>query len=158
MRWMAPIRCPVSTWGSGFSIGSMSSSFGAPLTQALANGTVPHSRLQDMVHRILRSMLVGGLFDDPPVVKPPQRGKPMHWFRSMLPEQAIVLLKNDHAQLPLSANVKTIAIIGGHADAGVLSGGVCAGVAIGAGWGGRSAAGDSGGAAARPERVAMDGV
>lgn len=108
--------------GSGFSIGSMSSSFGAPLTQALANGTVPHSRLQDMVHRILRSMLAGGLFDDPPVVKP-LNAEADALVSQHAAEQAIVLLKNDHAQLPLSANVKTIAIIGGHADAGVLSGG-----------------------------------
>ena len=108
--------------GSGFSIGSMSSSFGAPLTQALANGTVPRSRLQDMVHRILRSMYVGGLFDDPPVVKP-LNAEADALVSQRAAEQAIVLLKNDHAQLPLNANVKTIAIIGGHADAGVLSGG-----------------------------------
>lgn len=108
--------------GSGFSIGSMSSSFGAPLTQALANGTVPRSRLQDMVHRILRSMYVGGLFDDPPVVKP-LNAEADALVSQRAAEQAVVLLKNDHAQLPLNANVKTIAIIGGHADAGVLSGG-----------------------------------
>ncbi len=108
--------------GSGFSIGSMSSSFGAPLTQALANGTVPRSRLQDMVHRILRSMYAGGLFADPPVIKPLNADADA-LVSQHAAEQAIVLLKNDHAQLPLSANVKTIAIIGGHADAGVLSGG-----------------------------------
>ncbi len=82
--------------GSGFSIGSMSSSFGAPLTQALANGTVPHSRLQDMVHRILRSMLAGGLFDDPPVVKP-LNAEADALVSQHAAEQAIVLLKNDHA-------------------------------------------------------------
>ena len=109
-------------FGSGFSIGSMSSSFGAPLTQALANGTVPRSRLQDMVHRILRSMYAGGVFADPPVNKPLNADADA-LVSQHAAEQAIVLLKNDHAQLPLSAGVKTIAIIGGHADAGVLSGG-----------------------------------
>ncbi len=39
-------------------------------------------------------------------------------------EQSIVLLKNANGQLPLSAaRVKTIAVIGSHADVGVLSGG-----------------------------------
>jgi beta-glucosidase len=37
-------------------------------------------------------------------------------------EEAIVLLKNSGI-LPLAATAKTIAIIGGHADVGVLSGG-----------------------------------
>jgi len=39
-------------------------------------------------------------------------------------EQASVLLKNDRAQLPLNAaTVKSIAVIGSHADTGLLSGG-----------------------------------
>ena len=37
-------------------------------------------------------------------------------------EQAIVLLKNDGNLLPLGPNVRRIAIIGGHADKGVLAG------------------------------------
>ncbi|GLQ47690.1 glycosyl hydrolase [Dyella lipolytica] len=108
--------------GTGSSLGNTGSSFGAPLTQAITNGTVPRSRLQDMVHRILRSMYAGGLFDHPPVIKPINAKADAAVSRSAA-EQAIVLLKNDRAQLPLNASVKTIAIIGGHADAGVLSGG-----------------------------------
>ncbi|MBS0333170.1 MAG: glycoside hydrolase family 3 C-terminal domain-containing protein, partial [Proteobacteria bacterium] len=38
-------------------------------------------------------------------------------------EAAIVLLKNDGGALPLAANARRIAVIGGHADVGVLSGG-----------------------------------
>jgi beta-glucosidase len=39
-------------------------------------------------------------------------------------EQSIVLLKNDHAQLPLDASkIRTIAVIGPHADVGMISGG-----------------------------------
>ena len=39
-------------------------------------------------------------------------------------EESIVLLKNANNQLPLSAaSVKSIAVIGSHADVGVLSGG-----------------------------------
>ncbi len=48
----------------------------------------------------------------------------MAWkWRSIFEESSIVLLRNEHSQLPLSANVKQIAIIGSHADVGVLSGG-----------------------------------
>jgi beta-glucosidase len=103
------------------SLGNSQSSFDT-LLQEVAKGTIPRSRLEDMVRRMLRSMYAVGLFDHPPVIKPldvqadalvAQRAE----------EQAIVLLKNDRAQLPLHADIKTIAIIGGHADAGVLSGG-----------------------------------
>ena len=39
-------------------------------------------------------------------------------------EQSMVLLKNEKAQLPLDASkVKSIAVIGAHADVGMLSGG-----------------------------------
>jgi beta-glucosidase len=38
-------------------------------------------------------------------------------------EEGIVLLKNDGGLLPLAKTAKKIAVIGGHADVGVLSGG-----------------------------------
>ena len=38
-------------------------------------------------------------------------------------EQSIVLLKNDKSILPLTSKVKSIALIGGHADVGMISGG-----------------------------------
>lgn len=108
--------------GTGLSFGNMSSSFGTPLKQAITKGAIPQSRLDDMVHRILRSMYAVGLFDDPPVVKPLD-AKADARVSQRAAEQAIVLLKNEHAQLPLQHDIKTIAIIGGHADKGVLSGG-----------------------------------
>ncbi|MFK2879193.1 beta-glucosidase family protein [Rhodanobacter hydrolyticus] len=95
--------------------------FGAPLMRAIADHTIPVSRLQDMARRILRSMLANGLFDAPPP-------KPVDFEADAkvsqdAEEQALVLLKNDAAQLPLDAHVQRIAVIGGHADVGVLSGG-----------------------------------
>ena len=39
-------------------------------------------------------------------------------------EQSTVLLKNDHTQLPLDASkIHSIAVIGPHADVGMISGG-----------------------------------
>src|SRR6202008_3812834 len=81
-------------------------------------------RLDDMVHRILRSMFAAGVIDNPPLprrVVDPFRGLE---DAQQIAEQSIVLLKNADGLLPLSAaNVKSIAVIGSHADVGVLSGG-----------------------------------
>jgi beta-glucosidase len=96
--------------------------FGAPLKQAVQGGKVPQSRLDDMVHRIVRSMIATGVVDNPPV---PRVVDPFQGRRDArsIEEESIVLLKNDGGVLPLSGRVKSIAIIGGHADEGVLSGG-----------------------------------
>jgi beta-glucosidase len=97
--------------------------FGAPLKKAIAEGTVSMARLDDMDHRILRSMFANGVVDDPPVkrVVDPFQGRD---DSRHIAEESIVLLKNAGGQLPLQASkLKRIAIIGGHADIGVLSGG-----------------------------------
>ena len=107
---------------TGFSLGQTSSSFGAPLLQAIDKGEIPRSRLEDMVHRILRSMYAVGLFEHPPVNKPLDVEADA-LVAQHAAEQAIVLLKNEQEQLPLKSDIKTVAIIGGHADVGVLSGG-----------------------------------
>ncbi len=96
--------------------------FGPALKKAIADGKVSTDRLHDMVHRILRSMFANGLFDDPPV-----KGPPPFMVGSAIAtkaaEEGIVLLKNDGNILPLTKSAKTIALIGGHADLGMLSGG-----------------------------------
>ena len=97
--------------------------FGAGLRKAIADGQVPTSRLDDMVHRILRSMFATGVVDAPPVrrVVDPFKGRD---DSRHIAEESIVLLKNAANLLPLKAGtVRSIAIIGGHADVGVLSGG-----------------------------------
>ena len=80
-------------------------------------------RLDDMVHRIVRSMFATGVVDHPPVrrVVDPFKGRD---DAKRIEEESIVLLKNEGGILPLAAGGgKTIAVIGGHADEGVLSGG-----------------------------------
>ena len=96
--------------------------FGATLKTAVDNGEVPMARLDDMVRRILRTELAFGVFDKPPVPRPvnPFTGAEV---AQRIAENAIVLLKNADGQLPLkAASIKSIAVIGSHADAGVLSG------------------------------------
>jgi beta-glucosidase len=95
--------------------------FNAPLKKAVEDGQVPTARLNDMVHRILRSMFAAGVIDDPPVrtVVDPFRGRD---DAQHIAEESIVLLKNSGGILPLKPS-SSIAIIGSHADVGVLSGG-----------------------------------
>jgi beta-glucosidase len=76
-----------------------------------------------MVHRILRSMFAAGVVDDPPVrtVVDPFKGRD---DAKHIAEESIILLKNTDGILPLKASSsESIALIGSHADVGVLSGG-----------------------------------
>ncbi len=96
--------------------------FGKPLAAAVAAGRVPAARLDDMATRILRSMFAHGVIDHP--VKPGPIDAAANAAVSRLDsEQAMVLLKNDRALLPLGPNVRRIVVVGSYADRGVLSGG-----------------------------------
>jgi len=97
--------------------------FGDDLKKAVEDGKVPVAEVDDHVHRILRSMFATGVIDDPP-----QKSvvDVMGGFEvaQTIEEQSAVLLKNDHAQLPLDASkIHSIAVIGPHADVGMISGG-----------------------------------
>jgi len=97
--------------------------FGSALKTAVESGEVPLARLNDMVHRMLRTEFAAGIVDDPPKgrVTDPFRGADT---AQKIAEQGMVLLKNNNNQLPLNAAaVKSIALIGSHADTSMLSGG-----------------------------------
>jgi beta-glucosidase len=90
---------------------------------ALDAGTISTAELDDHVHRILRSMFAAGVVD-----YPRQRSviDPFAGFETArkIEESGIVLLKNEHAVLPLNpARLHTIAVIGSHSDVGMISGG-----------------------------------
>jgi len=98
--------------------------FAAPLAADVAAGKVPLSIIDDKVLRILRSMFAHGLVDDPT----PSRPQPIDYdshgqVAQNVAEAGIVLLRNEKELLPLAASANRIAVIGGHADVGVLSGG-----------------------------------
>src|SRR3984957_17750802 len=89
---------------------------------AVESKQIPMSELDDHVHRILRSMFATGVIDDPP-----QRGVtdiPRDLdIAQKIAEGSMVLLKNENA-LPLDASkIHSIAVIGPHADVGMISGG-----------------------------------
>lgn len=96
--------------------------FDAPLKQALADGAVKQARLDDMVHRILRSMFAVGLFDHP-ATPAPIDVQTDRAVAQRTEEAGAVLLRNEHDLLPLAKDLPSIAVIGAHADKGVLAGG-----------------------------------
>jgi beta-glucosidase len=99
--------------------------FNGALLEAVENRHVPQARLDDMAQRIVRSMFANGLMDqDQPSEQAPKIDLAADAKVSQKgAEEGMVLLKNTRALLPLAPGLKTIAIIGGHADVGVLSGG-----------------------------------
>ncbi len=97
--------------------------FGAALKKAVESGEVPMARLDDMVRRILRAEFASGIIDNPPVTRVPDV---LVGFAvaQRVAESGTVLLKNDRGVLPLGApTIRSIAVIGSHADVGVPSGG-----------------------------------
>jgi beta-glucosidase len=97
--------------------------YGEKLKQAVEAGKVPMAQLDDHVHRILRSEFLAGLFDYP-TQKSVVDVEGGFTIARRLAEQSIVLLKNNGDLLPLDrTRVHSIAIIGPHADTGMISGG-----------------------------------
>ena len=96
--------------------------FGDALRKAVASGEVSQEELNEHVHRILRTIFATGLFDHPVVRQVPDV-EGGYRIAQEIAEKSIVLLKNQNNVLPLNARVRSVALIGGHADVGVLSGG-----------------------------------
>ena len=97
--------------------------FGPRLKEAVEAGKVPLSEIDDHARRVLYAEFLSGIVDDPPQksVVDAERGFEV---AQRIEEKSIVLLKNNQAVLPiLPSKVHTIAIIGGHADVGMISGG-----------------------------------
>jgi beta-glucosidase len=124
----------LSDWGGAHSIAKASTAgmdheqpneyfYGDALKKAVEAGTVPIAEVDEHVRRILRSMFITGVIDDPPqkAVVDVMDGFAVS---QRIAENSMVLLKNDKKQLPLdAAKIKSIALIGAHADIGMLSGG-----------------------------------
>jgi len=124
----------VSDWGGTHSVEKASAAgldqeepaeifYGDPLKRAVKAGRVSMAELDDHVHRILRSMFASGVVDDPPKKSVIDVEADLE-IAQRIAEQSIVLLKNENSQLPLDASqLHNIAVIGIHADVGMISGG-----------------------------------
>ena len=101
----------------------MADFFGPALLQAVKDGKVPTAEIDDHARRVLYAEFLSGIVDNPieKGVVDVERGLEV---ARQLEEKSIVLLKNDKAVLPLdAAKIRSIAVIGGHADVGMISGG-----------------------------------
>jgi len=96
--------------------------FSKELEPKLADGTIPRAAVDTAVRRILRTLFASGLVDAPPA--PGAIDYDAHAdIAQAAAEGGMVLLRNEGNLLPLASTAKRIAVIGGHADIGVLSGG-----------------------------------
>lgn len=107
---------------SGFPF-DVSAYFKEPLKEAVMNGWVSQERFDDMAGRVLYALFDKGVIDNPV----PKGSNNIDFKKHAAitqadAEEAMVLLKNE-GLLPLTKNLKKIAIIGSHANVGVLSGG-----------------------------------
>ena len=97
--------------------------YGDTLKKDVESGKVPVAQLDDHVHRILRAMFATGVIDDPPQKSVVDVIGGFE-IAQKIAEQSTVLLKNEGGLLPLdAAKVHSIAVIGPHADVGMISGG-----------------------------------
>jgi len=124
----------LTDWGGAHSIAKSSAAgldheepgwifYGDDLKKAVEAGTVPQAEVDEHLRRILRAMFATGLIDDQGPKSVVDVAGGFH-VAQKIEESAIVLLKNDQAQLPLDVSkVHSIAVIGPHADVGMISGG-----------------------------------
>ena len=94
------------------------------LEAALAGGEIDQGQIDLMASRVLTSMFAHGLIDDPITGSAgPADFTASRAVAQRDAEAGIVLLKNTGNLLPLATTAKRIAVIGGHADKGVIAGG-----------------------------------
>ena len=97
--------------------------FGPKLKAAVDAGKVPLSEIDDHARRVLYAEFLSGVADNPPQKSVVDVEKGLE-VAQRVEEKSIVLLKNSAAVLPINpSKVRNIAIIGGHADVGMISGG-----------------------------------
>src|ERR1700677_3518990 len=124
----------ISDWGGTHSTEKASSAgldqeqpmadyFGQKLKEAVDAGRVPLSEIDDHARRVLYAEFLAGIVDAPPRKGVVNVEKGLE-VAQRIEEKSIVLLKNNQAVLPIiPSKVHSIAIIGGHADVGMISGG-----------------------------------
>src|SRR6202167_5883513 len=101
----------------------MANFFGPKLEEAVEAGKVPLSEIDDHARRVLYAEFLSGIIDAPPQSSVVDVEKGFE-VAQHIEEKSIVLLKNSPTVLPINpSKVHTIAVIGGHADIGMISGG-----------------------------------
>jgi beta-glucosidase len=124
----------VSDWGATHSVVKASAAgldqeepedlfYGEPLKKAVQEGKVSQGELDEHVRRVLRAEFAAGIVDFPLKRNVVDIEGGFETARK-ISEQSSVLLKNDKGVMPLDASkIRSIAVIGAHADTGMISGG-----------------------------------
>ena len=95
---------------------------GPKLKEAFESGKVSEAQ-DDSARRVLHAEFVSGIVDHP-IETSVVDAREGFRIAQTVEENSIVLLKNENAVLPLSGSqLHRVAVIGGHADAGMISGG-----------------------------------
>ena len=101
----------------------MAEYFGPKLKEAVDGGKVPLSEIDDHARRVLYAEFLSGVVDNPLQKSVVDAAKGLE-VAQRVEENSIVLLKNSQSVLPIvPSKVRSIAVIGGHADVGMISGG-----------------------------------
>jgi beta-glucosidase len=94
--------------------------YGQVLVQAVKNGKVTESQLDESVRRVLRDKVVLGLFENPYVKEDPivirKVASEGNDLSRRLATESVTLLKNEKNVLPLGRDIKRVAVIGPHAN------------------------------------------
>jgi beta-glucosidase-like glycosyl hydrolase len=98
--------------------------YGQVLAKAVESGKVPESLLDESVRRVLRDKFALGLFDDPYVPEGPVEIRALSSegadLSRRLAAESVTLLKNEKGLLPITRDIKKVAVIGPHADSTVV--------------------------------------
>ena len=93
--------------------------FVSDMREAVVNGDIPLSRIDDAVRRILRAKFAMGLFDGQGATVPGLETVGSQEHRALAREavqRSLVLLKNRNKTLPISSEARLIRVTGGAAD------------------------------------------
>ncbi|MEV6826358.1 glycoside hydrolase family 3 C-terminal domain-containing protein [Amycolatopsis sp. NPDC051102] len=96
--------------------------YGDKLKQAVLAGQVTEQRVDELLLPRFRTMFAFGQFDHPPVLTPLPTARHDAAAKEFA-ERGMVLLRNEHAQLPLDPAVRSIALIGPFATKAKTGGG-----------------------------------
>lgn len=102
---------------AGVDIDLGGSCYGEQLVQAVKNGLVTEAQIDELVKHVLTQKFQLGLFDDTFDKTYVAFDKALHEIWNLkAAQESIILLKNDNHTLPLSKEVKKVAVIGPNAD------------------------------------------
>ena len=101
----------------------MADFMGSKLKQAIESSKISEAEIDDSTRRVLHAEFVSGVVDHPIETSVVDAREGLRTAQ-MVEEKSMVLLKNRNAILPLNGSqLHRVAVIGGHADAGMISGG-----------------------------------